>query len=459
MIRTARSPGARRVLLPLAGTLSLALVAGCGRPDAPNILLITMDTTRADHCSVHGYEVDTTPNLSRFAEQGARFDLAYSPTSTTGPTHASIFTGLYPLTHRVLKNGLPLDTEFTTLAELLRDEQYQTAAVLGSFALSARFGYGQGFEFYDEEFSRETSSYALRQWEGHAVPGGFDRRADETTRNAVRWLRESRSPQRPFFLFVHYFDPHDPYSPPESYRRRSPLLNRPFASQRELVLAHYDAEIAFTDAAIGRLLSELEQLGLSENTVVVLAGDHGEGLMDHDYMHHGAQIYEESVRVPLLMRWPGKISPMVVAAPVELVDLAPTLFELIGRRAGVAFHGRSLAGALRGGKALDADRPVYLYRRHYAGSRLGSLFAVGHKYGLRAGRWKYIEGPEEGTRELFDLVRDPDEQVNLFNVDTERAEEMARRLDRWRRSYESDAPVPGIPTEDLEKLESLGYTE
>jgi arylsulfatase A-like enzyme len=426
----------------------------------PNVLLVTMDTTRADHCSLYGYEVETTPNLTRLAAEGARFDLAYSPTSTTGPTHATIFTGLYALTHRVVKNGLPLADRFPTLAELLRGEGYQTAAILGSFAMSHRFGYGQGFLLYDDEFTRESSTYSLATWEGHTVGGGFDRRADETTRRAVEWLRTGRAPDRPFLLFVHYFDPHDPYTPPEEYRRERGLTDRQYASDLQRTVAHYDAEISFTDREIGRLLDEMKKSGLEDDTIVIVTGDHGEGLMDHGHMYHGMHIYEESVRVPLVVRWPGRIPRRTFTAPVELVDLLPTIFDLIGRDPGrVSLHGRSLAPALRGDSELDPERPVFLHRRHYAGRAPGSDRPSGQKFGIRTGRWKYIFGPDEGTRELFDLEADPGERTNILDTATDRAREMAARLESWRERHEISNAVGVIPPEDLEKLRVLGYVD
>ncbi|NNE07752.1 MAG: sulfatase-like hydrolase/transferase, partial [Gemmatimonadetes bacterium] len=160
-------------------TLSCMLCAllSCAPDNAspPNILLISMDTVRSDHCSVYGYHADTTPNLQRVAEGGACFDLAYSPTSTTGPTHASLFTSLYPMQHGVIKNGLNLDDRFTTLAERLREKGYQTAAIISSFVLDSKFGYGQGFDFYDDDLDWESSKTQRRSWEGHEVEHGFDR--------------------------------------------------------------------------------------------------------------------------------------------------------------------------------------------------------------------------------------------------------------------------------------------
>ncbi|MCZ6893888.1 MAG: sulfatase, partial [Gammaproteobacteria bacterium] len=308
-----------------------------------------MDTTRSDHCSVYGYELDTTPNLRRFAEQGARFELAYSPTSTTGPTHASLFTSVYPMEHGLVRNGLPLVDRFITLAEHLHEGGYQTAGVVSSYVLAGKFGYGQGFDFYDDRIDPATSRMRMEGQEQEDIEFGFDRPGSETTRHAIEWLDRERDPQRPFFLFLHYFDPHSPYAPPEPFLSRfAPSEEHP--DPLDVSVGRYDGDIAFTDYQIGLFLDALEERGLEDNTIVVIVGDHGEGLMQHDHMGHGWHIYEESVRVPFLLRWPERIQHgLVFSAPVELLDVAPTLFDLIGLDTqALDLKGRSLAAALRG---------------------------------------------------------------------------------------------------------------
>ena len=216
----------RGVLRPsLLAWISLAGLA-CS-PDAaelraadprPNILLVSLDTTRADHLSAYGYERDTSPTLRALSAEGVRFEVAYAPSATTGPSHASLFTSLYPLTHRVVKNGRSLAPEFDTMAELLSRAGFQTAAVVSSFVLSERFGYAQGFDVFDADFSGADVPSGTTLWEGHSVEGKFYGRADDTTRRALAWLDGRRAPDRPFFLFVHYFDPHDPYHVPRGFQ-------------------------------------------------------------------------------------------------------------------------------------------------------------------------------------------------------------------------------------------------
>lgn len=389
--------GTHRILAPVwIFSFFLSAVFGCSRfwlEDPPNIVLITMDTTRADHCSVHGYERDTTPNLRRLAEQGTRFDSAYSPTSTTASSHATIFTGLYPLTHRVLKNGIRLSDDFATLAERLQGEGYQTAAVVGSFAMAGKFGFAQGFSSYDDRFLRDQSTFEVTQWQGHPVEEGFDRRADSTSRHAIEWLREKWDGQRPFFLFVHFFDPHFPYDPPERFETQLDLQPSEFEDAKQARLhekiAKYDAEIAFTDFEIGKILDVLREKDLEEHTIVIVTGDHGEGLMDHGYLMHAVHIYEEQVRVPFLIRWPGTIAAgRVIDAPLEMVDLAPTLLGLIDRLPRDAeFPGRNLARVLtdENSIALDPNHPVFLYRQHFLEGMNKWLPVKGEKFGIRKG--------------------------------------------------------------------------
>ena len=450
------------MLRRLALTGCLCAIAACApiEPTPPNVILISLDTTRSDHCSVYGYKLETTPNLRRIAAEGARFDLAYSPTSTTGPTHASLFTSLYPMEHGVVKNGLFLGEYFTTLAEHLHESAYQTAAVVSSFVLDAKFGYGQGFDFYDDDFDWESSKIHMKEWAGHQVEHGFDRRGDEVTSRALRWLDQECDTQRPFFLFLHYFDAHNPFDPPEPYRSR-------FASPHEspspldTEIGLYDGGIAFEDAQVGAVLDALKARQLSENTIIIVIGDHGEGLLQHGLMNHGMQIYEEQVRVPFLMSWPGHIQPgSSFASPVELLDLAPTLFELIG--IDVQEHpmkGRSLARALRGKESYEAaDRPVFLFRRHYNEGEIPGI--AGQMYGVRAGGWKYIDGPAEQRRELFDLVADPLERSNVFSSRPDIASTLQQMLDTWREETSVDPlEQPEISEEDREALRALGYIE
>jgi choline-sulfatase len=447
--------GERRWRLSRAFLALSLLATGCARtpPVRPNLLLVTIDTVRADHCSAYGYGFRTTPTLERLAREGALVEKAYAPTATTAPSHASLFTSRYPLEHGVVRNGLVLGQEHVTLTEALRTAGYQTAAFVSSFVLKNRFGLSQGFETYQSKFDTAGQTAATGWWEGVEVKTGFDRRADATTDLALAWL-DRRGGERPFFLWVHYFDPHHPYSPPPPYDRQFPQSDREVAA--------YDGEIGFADAQLGRLLTALEAKGQLARTLVVVTSDHGEGLMQHGYMRHGLQIYEEAVRVPLVARWPGRVpAGRRIPGPVELVDLAPTLLQLLGVEVPKLFRGSSFAPGLLGedkGTGFDPRRMVFLQRRLYETHEIDGFKVKGDKFGLRAGAWKYIEAEEEGTRELFDLQGDPKEAVNLAQKETARAERLSAAIRAWRTALGQHARAASDDSREAEEaLRALGY--
>jgi arylsulfatase A-like enzyme len=389
----------------------------------------------------------------------------------TAPTHASLFTGLHPFTHGLRHNGLALGDEQVTLAEFLAARGYQTAAVVSSFVLARRFGFAQGFAAYDDAFAPGEATLELAEWEGHAVAEGFDRRADHSARRAIDWLRARRDSARPFFLFLHLFDPHAPYTPPA---REAERFGAHAEEDLPREIALYDAEIAFADAALGALLDALDELGLAQQTLVLVTADHGEGLMQRGYMLHGVSVHEEELRVPLVLRWPGEVpAGLVLAEPVSLLDVLPTLAELLGSRGG-AFEGRSFAAALRRGGGLDPARPLFLYRRDFGPRALApALFSVGGApaeaapiavagphYALREGRFKYVLAPEEAPPALYDLEADPGERANAAPQHPEQAARLRERLDAWLAARPAPAPPAREPTaEERARLRALGYTE
>lgn len=442
------------ILVVLAG-----LCAGCGgrqQEAVPrHLLLIVVDTLRADHTSAYGYARNTTPHLVSLASAGVLVETAYAPSATTGPTHAALFSGRHPRSVGVRRNAVPLPERVATLAERLADAGFATAGVVSSFVLDGRFGFDQGFATWDDVFEPSRSTVRHGDFEGHAVEEGFDRRASDTTDRALAWLAESRA--APFFLFVHYFDPHDPYVPPAPYAQRFPVP--PDASVRAQATALYDAEVAYTDAEIGRLLAGLDALGLAGDTLVVVTADHGEGLFDHGHVFHDVFLYEEAVRVPLVLRGPGIASGELLDGPVSLVDLLPTLLDLMGRPDPSLPGARSFASSLRGGAAIDDVRPIVLERREFRTDRVGRIPVRGEALAVRDGRWKYVEAPEEGRRELYDLVSDPGEQENLATREPARAAALAAYLARWREAHPVAVPAAPVSPEDARRLEALGYVE
>jgi len=450
------------------GLLGLALVAAtaCGDGEAPaappagapaNVLLLSVDTLRQDRCSVYGHDRPTTPRLERLAAEGLRFDQAFAPTSSTGPSHASLFTGLFPVAHRVVRNGLALDGALRTLAERLHDAGRRTAGIASSFVLEERFGYAQGFEEWQDDFSVQGSSIRVPDWQGEETGGGFDRRAQATAKRAVRWL-EAHGDEAPWFLFVHWFDPHNPYEPPPAHAARFPPRAAGVVPE---AVAHYEGEIAYTDEQIGVVLDTLDRLGLADDTLVLLVADHGEELMDHGHMEHGVHIYDETVRVPMIARWPGRLpSGVVVEEPVELADVLPTVLGLLGLPGADDVQGRDLSAAWRDGASLDRDHAVLLHRRHYEPRMEGTVHVAGELFGLRVGGWKYIVGAEQGVEELYDLATDPGETVDLVAREPARAAQLARRLADLltARSRTGDA-ADTLDADGLRRLEALGYTK
>ena len=461
-----RRPGVFRILFS-AVWAGMFLACGPGveevrsRDPRPDILLISLDTTRADHLSAYGYERKTSPALERLSEEGILFEAAYAPSATTGPSHATLFTSVSPISHGITKNGRELDLGWKTLAEVLGQEGYQTAAVVSSYVLSARFGYDRGFASFDEDFSQAEVPEGVTLWEGDEVEGKFYGRADDTARRALQWLEDRSEPQKPFFLFVHFFDAHDPYVIPEGYQ--PPFVPGPEESlKRNRVVFMYDATLAYMDQEIGRLLDGLVRMGLDEDTLVVVTGDHGEGLMERGHWHHGVHIYEEGVRVPLIVRLPGRRSAgLRIPTPVSWLDLAPSLLALSGISSQEGFQGESLAEVMTGQGALDPTRSVWLYRRHYEGDEeVEAGQAVGEAWGLRRGRWKLIWAEEENRLELYDLETDPEEKVDLAMERPDQAATLKAELEVWLASQpRSRGGDVLLDAESRRKLKALGYVE
>ena len=428
------------------------------RPERPDVLLITVDTLRADHVGAYGYPYPTTPNIDRLAAEGTLFEVAYAPTGATCPAHATLFTSRMPLGHGVVRNGLRLADDHVTLAEQLRDAGWATAGFVSSYPLKTRFGLAQGFEHYDDAFTRSGATFHQERWEGRPIEGSFDRRGDATTTAALAWL-ESFAGEEPLFVWVHYFDPHAPFDPPPEHAA-------PFARgathphERDVEL--YDGEVHFADAEVGRLLEGFARLQRDRESIVVLTSDHGEGLWDHGWRVHNRFLYDEEVRVPLVWRWPGRIpAGHRVDAPVHLADVAPTLRSLLGLPELRGADGIDLSPAL-GGETLEADRPLLLQRPYYPGGRR-KLGERGRGFGLRAGPWKYIERRAEGARELYRLDRDPRETTNLAERDPARADALSEELARVVSDVLADggaaAEAPELDAQDREALRALGYLE
>ena len=337
----------------------------------PSVVLVTLDTERADHTSTYGYWLPTTPRLDAIAAQGTVFTNAYTATPSTAPSHASLFTSHYPSEHGVLRNGDVLDAP--TLTEILAHAGYATAAFVSAYPLARKFGYARGFAAYDDAFTPGKASIVMSEWEGqHVDSPAFDRRADATTARALSWL--SAAPRdRPLFLWVHYYDPHQPYDPPAPFRDAFQPAAGSGRSPFERDVVAYDGEIRFADEALGRLIQAVDEVVGADRTIVVVASDHGEGLMQHGWMGHGAHLYEELVRAILLVRVPGVDGGRRCAAPVEMIDVAPTILALMGLPT-TGVDGRVLHEALADGP--DEEQIAMDTRAHTVEGGAGAYRAV-----------------------------------------------------------------------------------
>lgn len=396
----------------------------------PSILLITLDTTRADRLGSYGYQGARTPNLDRLARDGVRFERALSPVPLTLPAHASLMTGRQPFSHGVRNNGhFVLPDDVPTLASLLAARGYDTAAFVSSFVLDRQFGLARGFARYDDGLDQAPP--------GTATPLESERRGDRTLAAAESWLREPGRGQagRPYFLWLHLYDPHEPYAPPSPFREQ--LAGHP-----------YDGEIAFDDALIGRLLAT-SGYGTGASPLVVVAGDHGESLGEHGESTHGLFVYEAALRVPLIVSWPGVLAPAVVARTVRLIDVAPTLTDLVGAGGIDGVEGESLRPLFSGQGSVDEPPPAYAetyFPQHFM--QWAPLRAI------EAGRWKYIDAPEP---ELYDMQADRAEQRNLAGDEPARTASLKRALEGMTGTGSGRQAATPLTAEARERLASLGY--
>jgi choline-sulfatase len=428
-----------------AAVLCAAVSAGCGGPAAPpappkarHLVIVTIDTLRADRVGIYGYKAAVTPHLDALARDGAMAPHASSHVPLTRPSHVTVFTGRLPSETGIRDNispavvpGVPL------LAEVLKKAGFATAAFVSSIVLDSSSGLDRGFDVYDDAIDGSAGG-------GAEFLNTLQRRGDAAADAAIAWLEKARQawPQGRVFLWLHLYDPHDPYEPPEPWASR-------FAGRL------YDGEVAFADEQVGRLDDALARLGMKDDSALVVTSDHGEGLGDHGETLHGFFVYETTLHVPFLARGPGIRPGARLAGTVALVDVFPTAIDLLGLTppAG-ALSGRTLAPQLRGGGAR-AEAPIY------AESLVPLLhFGWSDLRVLRDGRYKYIQAPRP---ELYDLACDPGETTNLAPEQRPRADAMraglGRFLDAERAAVAARAggAAPAVAPELLEKLGALGY--
>lgn len=397
-----------------------------GRLAGSNVLLVTIDTLRADRVGAYsgGARTALTPTLDGLAARGVRFAQAYAHAPMTLPAHTSILTGLVPPTHGVHNNGsTALASETPTLASLLHDAGYRTGAFVGAFVLDARFGLSRGFDIYDDRVGSDT---------GPITFAFAERTADRVTQLAGDWILGGGSglAPRPWFCWVHLFDPHAPYRAPEQ-RAADP----------------YDNEVAFADAQLGKLFDRLGAGSQLDSTLAVVLADHGESLGDHGETTHGLFAYQATIRIPLIIAGPS-IQPVVSSAAIGQADLLPTVLDLLGIGLPQRLDGQSMLPALRG--ETTVDRPIYFEALDAYLTRNWAPLT-----GLVANGWKYIDLPEA---ELYDIERDPGEAGNRIHDAPERATALGRRLSEWHPLSTRLAPAAPIDPDAAARLRALGYT-
>jgi arylsulfatase A-like enzyme/Tfp pilus assembly protein PilF len=429
----------RTILLSLLLYVPLCLLVlpvdaeRAGAPPKPNVILITIDTLRPDHLGCYGYKSIQTPHIDQLALESARFTTVVSQVPQTLPSHCSILTSTYPMSHGVRDNvGYRLDDSKTTLAEVLKQRGFQTGAFVGSYVLDSRFGLGQGFDAYDDHFNPEKNPDGFLKLEQ------LERRGDEVVNHAIQWIGNTNS-QSPFFAWIHLYDPHDPYDPPPPFkvRYRSNL---------------YDGEIAYADEQVGRLITFLSKRGLYDKTLIVLTSDHGESFGEHREFKHGYFLYDTTLLVPLLIK-PIRhaFGKLTIEEQVRLVDVAPTILQILELPRVADFQGMGLLGLLAGKQKqlqLEAYSETF-YPAQFGASSLRSLRRAGSKF---------IEAPKP---ELYDLKADPGELRNVYASNQALANQLKNRLGEMSTAFVDKQPGQNsqmaLSPEELEKFGALGY--
>jgi choline-sulfatase len=412
---------------------ALAALGATGRATGLDLLVITLDTVRADRLGCMGHAGAATPVIDGLAEEGVRFEHAIAPTPITLPSHATLLTGLEVTSHGVRNNGtFTLAQEHTTLAERLGAQGYRNGAFVGAYVLDERYGLAQGFDRYDDQVTPGGSS----RKSGHFN----ERNAAAVTNAALRWFEEElpKAGDRPLFTWVHYFDAHHPYEPPGEFGTR--FRSRP-----------YDGEIAYIDSQLGRLIGALDAAGRLERTLCVITADHGEGLGEHSEATHSRLLYDTTLRVPLILSSPRLFPEPIVVRDrvVGLVDLVPTVLDLLGLEAPGPLDGRHLFAA-----ETDGQRAIYV-------ETLVPLFNHGWAplTGLRRLGDKFISAPES---EFYDVLKDPGETNNLYPGSPPAALELQEQLARLHASQPSIDELlgseRGMDPEQVQRLAALGYT-
>jgi choline-sulfatase len=421
------------ILSALGFTSTVGAQSAHQTSEPPSVFLITIDTLRADHLHCYGYNQIQTLALDGLAADGILFTNAFTPAPITNVSHASILTGLQPSSHGVTDFGLPLAPSHATWAELVKPRRYQTAAFIGSIVLDSKTlapGFNRGFDFYDNfpEKRHAESPEKTPRW------NRLERRGMVVVDHAEAWM--NAHPGGPKFVWIHLYDPHDPYEPPP-----------PFSTQYKDHL--YDGEIAYADSALGNFLDFLKKKGLYDHSLIVVVGDHGEGLGEHNEETHGIFLYDSTTHVPLIIKLPsGTDAGKSIAAQVRTTDLLPTALEILGIPPPASLDGASLRPLLE--QPADSERTL-LGETDYP-----LLFGWAPLRSIRAGGIKYIEAPRP---ELYDLKSDPGELHNIYQPWNDQVKKSREILAQARAAHPpaTAAASTAVGTDTVDELKALGY--
>lgn len=416
-----------------ARQISVASKAVVSPKDIRHVVLISIDTCRADHLGCYGYSRKTSPCIDAVAAEGILFNHAVTSVPITLPSHSSMLTGTIPLYHKVRdNNSYRLTSSNVTLAEVLRENGFTTGAVIGAFVLDSQFGLDQGFETYEDSVGKENKTFFRVN----------ERKAGEVTRLANLWLEQHHNDS--FFLFLHYYDPHYPYDLHKSFTFTSLLF---FAFTKD----KYDSEIAYTDYCVSQVIRKLKELGLYDSTLLIITSDHGESLKEHSESSHGYLIYHSTLHVPLIFKVPGGPEGERINELAGLIDIVPTVFGCLGIAIPPHVQGRDLSIFFSNNRGSIEQRSIYCE------SLMPTKFDLSPFLGLVSNRWKYIHSSKP---ELYDLREDHRETKNLLNEQAQKAYALQDQLRRILQNYGSDEAAESkvaIDEETRKRLESLGY--
>jgi len=482
--------------LAAAGVVACCAAVSCGKqpaaplkmmsaepPSTPHVIVISFDTTRADCLGCYGHPWIETPHIDEFAKESILFSACMSVSPTTLASHTSLFTGTYPHTHGVPRNGFMVNDNNVMLAEVLRETGYHTAGFAASFTLSSRFDFHQGFDHYDDEENMRTEGEP--EWTN-------EERSAEAVTDAVLDYLDMSDPEGPMFLFVHYWDPHTPYRPPSPYlekylyresetapgtaieqERRDELVDkdwvlgvpRPdYENEVRDYVRLYAGEISYMDEHVGRLFRGLRERGIFDESIVAVTSDHGETLWDHEpYFTHGWDTYQASVHVACIVRLPGgKHGGTKVAVPISNIDVMPSVLGYLGLAVPERVEGRTI-DFTRPGEDTPA-RTLYSQATKPFDEEEGQVWPNTNKTrGARSGNYTFIQFPSTGKEELYDLSSDPTEQHNLMNdpnpEGTQKAAAIRDKLELWVNSAD---PLPSEyesrdRADTIKRLKTLNY--